>query len=132
MTHQCASAAALITVLCVATASQRGQPERIVGFVRAVEGTWHLKTSDNATSPVSRGQMVTAGGRLVAVAGESPRILIARAYGADLSSCSTRAGAQEECVKELALPDVPAPTPFVQRLWEAVGRFFSAPEGTFI
>ena len=129
MTHLCA--AVLITVLWAAAAPQRGQPERIVGFVRTIEGTWQLKTRDNATS-VSRGEIVTAGATLVAIGGERPRIVIARAYGADLSSCSKRADAQEECVKELALPDVPAPTPFVRRLWEAVGRFFSAPEGTFI
>jgi hypothetical protein len=131
MITEWASAAVTLVVLFATGTSQSGTPERVVGFVRDVQGTWQLTTSDNATLPVSRGQIVSAKGTLTAIDGERPRIVIARAYGADLSSCSKNA-AGEECVKELSLPDVPAPTPFVQRLWEAVGRFFSAPEGTFI
>jgi hypothetical protein len=124
-----AGTAALAATVALA---QAPQPERIVGFVRAVEGTWEVRSPAGSVATVARGQTVPARSTLTAVTGDSPRIVIARAYGPELSSCSPRQGGTETCVRALTLPDAPAPTPFVTRMWEAVAHFFSAPKGTFV
>jgi hypothetical protein len=119
-------------MLAALAAAQTTPAERTVGFVRAVEGTWELRSAGGSVGTVVKGQTLPARGTLTAVTGEKPRIVVARAYGPELSSCSTAADGRESCARVLTLPDAPAPTPFLTRMWDAVTHFFSAPQGTFV